>query len=225
MSFLKSLYYNYFPGNTVVHRLFWKYRYLFKNNIINEDDFQINLNHPHRQEIIKEFNKFRGTKKIIELGSSWGPNLFLLANHETQNEFVGIDVSKKMVDLGSRFFKSKGISNIHLMYGDIMFLENFKNNEFELLITDASLIYIDKYNILKCAEQMVRISSLGMILIEFDDDDDDPLGKVYQSNWIRDYDALFKQHASKIEKRRIDDKIWSGKWSEHGKIITIFLDK
>ena len=70
----------------------------------------------------------------------------------------------------------------------------------------------------------MRVSRNGIILVEFDDDKGDPLGSKIESNWIRDYRALFEKYSLKVHKRAIRNDIWPGKWAEFGKIITVYLN-
>lgn len=154
MSFLKTLYRRWFPGDSAAHRFFWKYRYSFRDTHLSENEILLNINHPHRQEIIKEFNNFTDVRRILELGSSWGPNLLLLSQIDPKLFCLGIDISGKMVAAGSQYFKSRDIKNIQLINGDMISLKNFADKEFDLILTDASLIYIDKNDILHCAEEM-----------------------------------------------------------------------
>jgi ubiquinone/menaquinone biosynthesis C-methylase UbiE len=196
---------------------------MIKNNL-TESDINKSLNHPHRNELIKELDNFPGITKILEIGSSWGPNLFLINQRNPFISCFGIDISKHMIDVGNEYIRNNSMNNIHLICGDMASLNNYTENEFDLIISDAALIYIDNKKISAYAKEMVRITRLGLILIEFDDDSNDPCGKVMQATWIRDYGALFKKYASKIIKRSINEKIWPGKWAVNGKIITVFLN-
>jgi len=129
-----------------------------------------------------------------------------------------------MVDVGNEYITKNNLSNIHLICGDMASLKKFSDNEFDLIISDAVLIYIDNKKISGYAKEMARIARLGLILIEFDNDSNDSGGKVLQATWIRDYRALFKKYSSKVIKRRISEEIWPGKWAANGKIITVFLN-
>jgi ubiquinone/menaquinone biosynthesis C-methylase UbiE len=220
---LKAGYYKFFPSNTLAHKLFWKYRFAVSKLKIDEAVVFSAQNHPHRLEIISELKKFPGVNSVLELGSSWGVNLLLIRKEFPDMRFLGVDISKEMVDAGNEYFRGKIISNIDLIHRDMTSLEVFKDNEFDLIISDASLIYIDKNSIQHLAEEMCRVARYGLILVEFDDDSQDPFGNVFQSNWVRDYSTVFHQFSGRIDKRRFNEKVWPGKWAQMGKIITVFL--
>lgn len=223
MSILKTLYYKYFPGSTLTHKLFWKYRYIFRKRDLNEDEIISSMNHPHRNEIIDELKRFPGIVNVLEIGSSWGPNLGLINKFYPEINCTGIDISKNMVNAGNRYFKNKGSKRIKLIRGDMTLLKSLRDNKFDLIISDAALIYVDSRSIGQYASELARVAKFGLILVEFDNDNKDPLGQLSEALWIRDYETLFQKYASGITKRRISEKIWPGKWAEKGKIFSIFL--
>jgi ubiquinone/menaquinone biosynthesis C-methylase UbiE len=225
MNFLKTIYFKFFPGSTLAHKLFWKYRYTFGKGILDEHEIISGLDHPHRSEIITELKRFPEIGTVLEIGSSWGPNLVLINKHNPDIYCTGIDISRNMVDAGTRYFKKQGYKKIRLIRGDMTLLTSFGDNEFDLIISDAALIYVDARKIVHLASEMARVAKSGLILVEFDQDNKDPLGQLFEAAWIRDYEMLFHNYASRIDKRRISEKIWPGKWSANGKIISIFFNK
>jgi ubiquinone/menaquinone biosynthesis C-methylase UbiE len=223
MNFLKAIYKRIFPGSTLSHKFFWKFRFLFAGKSLDEREIINDLNHPHRKELLLEFSRFSEVDNVLELGSSWGPNLFLLQKSNQGIHYLGIDISKQMANAGNEYFRSNNINNIKISCGDMTSLSSFRDNEFDIIISDAALIYVDNKNIIPYVNEIVRIAKLGLIIIEFDDESNDPFGKTFEATWIRDYRAVFQKYALKIDKRCFDEKIWPGKWSEFGKIITVFL--
>jgi ubiquinone/menaquinone biosynthesis C-methylase UbiE len=224
MNFIKAIYYKFFPSSTAAHRLFWRLRFLLNKNSLDSTEIDTSLDHAHRQEIINEFNKFSCIKNVLEIGSSWGPNLLLLNRYYPEVKFTGIDISRQRINLGNEYISANNIENIKLRYMDMTSLAEFRDNEFDLVISDAALIYIDNKHINSIAHELNRITTKGLIMVEFDDDSEDSFGCVYEATWIRDYKAVFSKYSDKIEKKCISGKIWPGKWSVHGKIITVFFN-
>jgi cyclopropane fatty-acyl-phospholipid synthase-like methyltransferase len=225
VNLLKAAYYKFFPSSTFAHKLFWKYRFSGSRLVIDGSIVDSTLKHAHRLEIISEFAKFTNVKSVLELGSSWGANLLLIRNEYPDVRFLGVDISKQMVDSGNEYYRLQNIENIKLIQKDMTFLQSFKDDEFDIIISDASLIYIDNKRIKDLAVEMSRIAKIGFIIVAFDDDSKDSAGRVLQANWIRDYKTVFQQFSKKIEKRSFNENVWPGKWSEYGKIITVFLNK
>ncbi len=222
---LKVFYNKFFPSGTFAHRLFWKFRFSGSKFKLNDSIVNSTINHAHRLVILVELKKFGEIGSVLELGSSWGANLLLIRNHYPGLKFVGVDISKEIVDLGNKYFRSRKIENINLIRRDMTSLNSFRDNEFDIIISDASLIYIDKKKIANYAKEMCRIARYGLIIVEFDNDSNDAGGTVYQANWVRDYRTVFQKFSDRIEKRGFDENTWPGKWSEFGKIITVFLKK
>jgi ubiquinone/menaquinone biosynthesis C-methylase UbiE len=225
VNLLKAAYNKFFPSSTFAHKVFWKYRFSGSGVRIDDCVVKTTLNHAHRLEIISEFKKFTNVNSVLELGSSWGANLLLIRNEYPDVRFLGVDISKQMVDSGNEYYRSQNIENINLIQRDMTSLKSFRDDEFDIIISDASLIYIDNKRINDLAVEMSRIAKIGFIIVAFDDDSKDSTGRVFQANWIRDYETVFQQFSRKIEKRSFDENVWPGKWSEYGKIITVFLNK
>lgn len=223
MRILKTIYRKFFPSSTIAHTLFWRFRYILTPDRLTNEEIEADISHPHRREILDEFQKFAKEIKVLEIGSSWGANLLLLSRYFPVNSYFGIDISGHKVNAGNKYFRDHSIDNVSLKCADMTCLKEYRDDEFDVIISDAALIYVDNSRITDHAREIVRIARLGLILVEFDDESDDPFGKVIESAWIRDYRAVFRKHADSITKRSFTPETWPGKWARYGKIITILL--
>ena len=96
----------------------------------------------------------------------------------------------------------------------------FADNSFDVIITDAVLIYVNPDKIKKVKSEFLRVAKKGIIMAEFQIDDWDGDGHISLLHWTRDYRKLFKEN--KVEIQRLDN--WDNfKWDTLGVIATIKL--
>jgi len=187
-------------------------------------------NHSHRNFLIERICKF-SPSSILEIGCNCGPNLYLLAKKFPDAEIRGIDINPMAVQKGNELFASEGISNVKLSVGKADDLGEFQDKTFDIVFTDAVLIYIGPDKIKKVIQEMLHVVRRALIVVEqhyFESRNEDPhgLGVYRYGRWIRDYIGLLKQFVPEehISITRITEDIWPDeKWKEMGAIIEVVL--
>ncbi len=199
----------------------------WSNQRLNEANDKFNdLNHPHRRLLIEKINKFQPFNSCLEIGCGYGPNLYLLAKKFPGIKLTGIDINPIFIQEGNKLFKKEGIYNIELINGKVDELVQFKDKSFDVVLTDAVLIYIGRDKIKKVVKEMIRITKHALILVEwhYDLQNKDPkgLGIYHLGCWKRNYVNLFSQFISKnkIQITKLLPEHWPDKnWEEFGHII------
>lgn len=135
-----------------------------------EKDFNLNeelknLNHPHRPFLIERISSFR-PESILEIGCGWGSNLFLLAKALPKAKIKGVDINQKAIEKGKEFLIQKGIDNVELLVGKADEINHFQDKSFDLVFTDAVLMYIGQDKIKKMIRAIFRIAKKALILVE-----------------------------------------------------------
>ncbi len=187
-------------------------------------------NHPHRPLLIEAISKLNPSS-ILEIGCNCGPNLWLLAKKFPDAEIRGIDINPVAIQKGNELFAAEGILNVKLSVGKADELKQFRSKSFDVVFTDAVLIYIGRDKIRRITEEMVRVTREGLFLVEwhcFEPEKQDPngLGVRYHHFWKRDYIALLKQVVpeEQIHVTKITEALWPDKnWQEVGAIIKVTL--
>jgi len=176
------------------------------------------INHPHRNFLMEKICKF-SPSNILEVGSSCGPNLRLLAKKFPNAKIVGIDVNPVAVKRGNELFAQQDVSNVKLLFGKAYELEQFRDESFDVVFTDAVLIYIGPDKIRKAIEEMLRVTNQALILLEWHSKSN-PLG-VYVGHWMRDYATLLKEFIpeNKIRITKLPGGLWGGNWQKYGAVI------
>lgn len=184
-------------------------------------------NHPHRDLLVEKVLKYR-PRSVLEIGCNTGPNLFRLSEAIPEAHFTGVDISQVAVENGRKRFKEIGMDNVELIQGKADDLSLFKDQEFDLVFTDAVLIYIGKDKIDQVANEMMRLVNKAIVLIEYFDSSSTAEGKLIfeKGYWKRDYVALFRkfQRVTRIETSKITKDQWNDEyWSSIGAVVEVVL--
>ncbi len=183
--------------------------------------------HPHRELILKRVSGYAPFQSLLEVGCGNGPNLLLLAKAFPEADFRGVDINPNFVKSGTKWFKENGVSNVSLLVGKADDLGTFPDKSFDVVLTDAVLIYVGPDKIRKVLSDAVRIARRAVILVEWHSPDAaNPLG-FYERHWVRNYEALLKTLDPKIDVRVFQlpegggfgDDLWR-KW---GALIEAFI--
>jgi ubiquinone/menaquinone biosynthesis C-methylase UbiE len=188
------------------------------------NSYRNSTEHPHRKLLIE---KISGVKpvSILEVGCNCGPNLFLLAKIFPMAELTGVDINSMAVQKGNEWFEQEGIKNIKLIACKAEELEQFSDNAFDVVFTDALLIYFGPDKIKKVIKEMIRVSGKELILLEWNDfaNEKNSLGK-YDKHWVRNYKSLLKGFVSEenIITEKIPEDLWpDNNWQKYGAVIEV----
>jgi len=201
--------------------MYWRFRHVFGSRKWAEKYLsEASLNHPHRKFIIDKIAGCAPLKTILEIGCASGPNVYLLAKKFPEVKLYGIDISKKAVETGNKLLKKESISNVKLYAGKADELGQFPDKSFDIVFTDATLIYIDPDKINKVIGEMLRVARKAVILNEWHKETPE---SFYNDHWVHNYKSLFKQFIpeDKIKFTKLPENLWDRNWSEYGYIIEI----
>ena len=203
---------------TKARELFWQTR---GGKLVNMD-FETN-EHPHRKLLLEKISNYVSFSSVLEIGCANGPNLFFLAKKFPKVKIQGIDINKRAVKTGNDYFKRNGIPNVELFIEKANNLSRFADKSFDIVFTDAILIYIGKDKINKIVLEMKRVAKKAIILLEHHSEDKDASGVYNQGNWLRNYRKLFEPFSSEIKITKLPLEVWGGDWEKFGYIIEIVL--
>ena len=182
--------------------------------------------HSHRSFLIERISKF-SPSSILEVGCNCGPNLYMLAKRFPDAEIRGIDINSMAVQKGNEWFTQEDISSVKLFVGKADDLRQFRDKSFDVVFTDAVLIYIGPDKIKKVIEEMLRVTRKALIFLEWHcfDSKRNPLG-VYVGHWMRDYRALLKEFVpeDKIKVTKMPKDLWPDpNWQRWGGVVEVVL--
>jgi len=187
-------------------------------------------NHPHRVFLLDKIAEFSPVSSILEIGCNCGPNLQLITQRFPGAEICGIDINPVAIKEGRELFAAAGISNVQLSVAKADELKSYPDKNFDVVFSDAVLIYIGPDKIQKTIKEMLRVSRKGLILVERHcfEPDKDPHGTGIRSHdlWQRDYTALLKQYIpqERIQITRVTADMWpDAGWQRNGAFIKVGL--
>ena len=189
----------------------------WKGRKINWDTHYWSPNHAHRDMIIDALKKVN-LKSVLEIGCGAGANL-----HRIKQAFPNVDISGCDINVDAIAMAKKKLPDADLKVGSILDLP-FNGEFYDLILTDAMLIYIGPEKIRRAFREIRRVGYEKMMFVEF-----------HSESWLKrkalsltsrynayDYKKLLKKYYFKsVRVRKIPKEVWNGEpWLTYGNIIT-----
>jgi len=205
--------------------------------------------HPHRAFLVERISKFSPIHSILEIGCASGPNLYQIAKKFPDADVKGIDINPMAVQKGNEWFRKEGLSNVKLEVGKAQEPTGYADKSFDVVFTDAVLIYIHPNEIRQVIMEMLRMGRvlvlnewytfnkwLALLLNTYYylrlkskeyrlslEPKSTSLG-LFVGHWARDYKILFQEFVpkEKVHITKLPNKLWNDKgWQRWGAIIEV----
>lgn len=174
------------------------------------EGYEKSTKHPHRQMILDVLKLFKPIKSILEIGCNAGPNLMRIKKQYPKARLTGIDVNKDAIEHAQIF-----IPKATLAVTSAVKLP-FKNDEFDIVLADAVLMYVNSKKINTVLDEMARVTKKAIILVEWYN----PYSirsTIQDFHWCHNYYELLKTRGFSISMTKIPDEIWPSKnWQQWG---------
>jgi ubiquinone/menaquinone biosynthesis C-methylase UbiE len=224
---------------TKIQETYWARRHLSAGNDWNsnryrgrEDEWVMSYwdsqDHSHRRFLFDRLSGLAPISSLLEVGCNCGPNLYLIAKKFPHAEIRGIDINQEAVRTGNTLFAREGMANVNLRVGKADELNEFGDRSFDVVLTDAVLIYIGPDKIKKVIKEMVRITRRALVLVEWhcepETDSSHGLGVYHSGHWKRNYVDLLKQFVPEAQIRlaKIPPEAWPDEnWGKLGHVIEV----
>jgi ubiquinone/menaquinone biosynthesis C-methylase UbiE len=139
----------------------WATRHLREENWV--EIYWKSRDDPHRLFLVEKICKYVPINSVLEIGCASGPNLYHFAEKFPEADVRGIDISPVAVQKGNEFFREEGFSNVKLEVGKAQDLKRFADKTFDVVFTDAVLIYISPEEIKQTIKEMLRIGRIVVL--------------------------------------------------------------
>ncbi len=199
-------------------KLFWKFRDILDPKWPESYIAPASLSHPHRVLLIETIAAHAPFETALEIGCASGPNLVLLARRFSQAALAGIDINARAIRVGTRFLNDEHLHNVRLSTGGFDALSKIPDRSYDIVFTDAVLIYADAAHIGHIMAECARIAKKAVVLCEWN------TGKPHSfldGHWVHNYASFFP--GRKIEVKKIPDTMWSGAWTAYGAVVDVSL--
>lgn len=201
--------------STKQHTKYWSER-----KINWHEHYSATWNHPHREiiiQLLKTFNWF----SLWEVGCASGPNLIRIIKEFPGRQLGGSDLSADAIELARTTFNG---GKFHVESAEDLLLSD---KAVDVLLADATLIYIGPRKIKKVLNEFTRITRNRIILCEFH-------STSFWRRWLLrlrtgynayNYQQLLEEAgAYDIQMVKIPKEYWPGTpWEEWGWIISAKL--
>ena len=183
-----------------------------------------NLNQPYRRLILEHISQLDAWDSLLEVGSGYGPNLYHLAKRFPGAVLRGLDINPLSVTMGNEWFRASHV-DIRLSPGRADDLHEFRDHEFDVVLTYGLLLYIGSDKIERTITEMLRVARRYLVFVEhqWNQDDTGGSGRYQSGNWMRDYGALLRRLTpeSRVEVAKAPAALWDDEaWKKYGAIIT-----
>ena len=171
-----------------------------------EKAYGATINHSHRDSLMGVLRSIE-FDSVLEIGCNCAPNL-----QRIKKEFKGVKLAGVDINEQSIVSAINTLPEATLRVSEASELP-VEDKSYDLVITDAILIYIDRKEIKKVRDEMLRVARKAIVMVEWQADREDKLF----GHWRRDYRKLFEGH--KIHLNKITN--WGGGWNRFGYIIYV----
>ena len=173
-------------------------------------DYVLSVEHPHRSLIIEALKTLEPYESLLEIGCSAGPNLLRIHG----KKLAGIDANAKSIEAAKTI-----LPDVDLRVGNMIELP-WNDKSFDILLADASLMYISPEDIDKMMKEIDRVTKKGVVII--DRFNESLNGEVGGYVWARNYPRLLEIMGFKVTVKKITEELWpdSKNWQLYGVIVT-----
>ena len=187
----------------------WKYRHLFDRKWAEKYASTEALNHPHRDLIVQAMKRFEPFNDVLEIGCGAGANLLRIGLEYPEARLAGIDISSVAIEEARKLVKGQ---KHWFDNSDARDLALIRVHEFDVILSDAFLMYLAPAKFEKLVERMKEMARVGILMCEWHD----PSGPFKDSNWVYDYEKYFPG----CWLWPITEEIWpDDRWIKYGYLI------
>lgn len=205
---------------TRLHELIWRARRL-------EDATQRSKEHPHRAFLMARIGRFAPLTSVLEVGCNTGPNLIALSRAYPGVGLYGLDINPQAIRAGQAALAEERIPNASMFVGRADDLSRFGDHTIDVVLTDATLMYVGPDKIARTIAELLRVARRGLLLNEWHMFEPTPdRAHWYYAHWVHDYQALLAgaPRVRSVQVERLPDGFWAGGgWAAYGAIIAVDL--
>lgn len=186
----------------------------------------VTKDHPHREMMIEKLGTIQ-FQSLLDVGCNIGPMLYRIAQVFPRAETAGVDINSGSIEM------ARGVLPKQVRLLDVADADNlpFSDKSTDVIITDATLLYMDDKKIHRVMKEICRVARNHVIFFEPHSEKwlDRAKFKYSSKNYyIHDYKKLLeKYNIWDIEIRKAKPNYWpegGTLWPKYGYLISGRLD-
>jgi len=204
---------------TALHELTWRWRGV-------RAFAAPSIEHPHRAFLLERARRFAPVESILEVGCDGGANLVLLAKAFPDAHLYGVDINARAITAAQAVLARAGVGEVTLGVGRAHDLRLFADRSVDLVMTDATLMYVGSDRIRQALHELVRVARKGLLLNEWHlfaaPGPAVQVHRWYDAHWVHDYERLLQEVAGvqAVSVEPLPAGLWgAGGWQEYGAIV------
>jgi ubiquinone/menaquinone biosynthesis C-methylase UbiE len=203
-------------------KFYWRFRHIFDRTWGDDYLSEKSLNLSYRRFLIKKISEYFPFRTVLEIGCASGANLYLLAKNFPETNFYGIDISRKAINVGKKYFQKNNIKNIFLESREVENLKNFQDKSIDIIFSANVLIYVTPDEIGSTIREIFRVAKKAILLCELHIDSS---SSCHIGHWAHNYKMLFGSLISdnQIKITRVPESFFGKDRKNSNSIIEILL--
>lgn len=169
--------------------------------------------HPHRQVLSRLIGAFEPFESVLEVGCSVGTNLAVLRSVWPELKdlnLAGIDVNEGVIATAKEHLPA-----VEYKVGSVLDIP-FDDNSFDVVLSDAMLMYVDQKDIKKAMKEMDRVAKKGILLCEWHKE----RSSYVDDHWAHPYAKLLRDMGYKVTTQKITEETWPEPgWKKNGSFV------
>lgn len=208
---------------TKLHEVLWRFRSF-------EESARESQDHPHRLFLVDRMRRFAPFKSILEVGCSAGPNLIALGRAYPAVRLYGVDISTRAIKFAKTVLAQEPGLNVTVFVGRADDLRRFRDRSIDIVLTDATLMYVGADKITRALSELARVGRKGLILNEWHLFEGHSAGQRsywHYAHWVHDYRHLVSDvpGVKAVHVERLPPGLWDpgGGWEAYGALVEVHL--
>lgn len=184
------------------------------------------MSDPHRLYLADRIAGFEPVRSILEVGCNSGPNLAVLSARFPDARLSGTDINSRVVARAREAEKALSRSKTPwtVETGTAEELQRFPNRSVDIVMSDATLMYLGPRDIRAALAEFVRVADRAIVLHEWHDGQLNGGSKWWYAHWIHDYKTILESisgtEAVKVEP--VPPGLWTDRgWNTWGATILV----
>ena len=205
-----------------IQELTWKCKHFYDKKWTETSLKSINLE--HRKNLTQVITSLHNIDSVMEVGCASAPNLQLIREKLPNAKLVGIDINKQAIKTARNHFLLQNDNNAEFFTKSADRLDDFPEKSFDIVFSQAVLVFVPPINIRKVIHGMLRVSKRYIILNEYHLDGE-PNGLFNGGRWIYDYISIIKEYSPDAEISMQPSGFKGGIWDDYGNLVIAKLKK
>ena len=185
--------------------------------------------HPHRAVLLEAVRRFAPIDSVLEVGCHTGANLLVLARAFPQAVLSGVDVNPRAIAVGRRVLTRAGAGRVRLEVGRADDLRRLPDRSVDVVITDATLMYVGPDKIDSALAELVRVGRRAVICNEWHlaQGAPGPPSRWHDMHWLHDYGRLLasQPRVAAVRTEQLPAGLYGpGDWDRYGTVIVAALE-